>query len=112
MDTRYAVELITPDEKVVRIQVAANETIWDAAARAGFELPHTCLQGWCLSCAGKVLQGEFDQSQALRYFGADRKARFILLCTAQPRGDLRILTHQKAAMQRHRVHSGLPAPRG
>jgi ferredoxin len=108
----HAVELIAPEGTTLRLEVSEDQTIWDAAAEAGTTLPHTCLQGWCLSCAGKVLAGEWDQSEALRYFPADREAGFILLCTARPRSPLRILTHQKAAMRDHRLAHGLPAPRG
>ncbi len=108
----HTVELIEPEGATLRLEVSGDQTIWDAAAEAGTTLPHTCPQGWCLSCAGKVLAGEWDQSEAPRYFPADRAAGFILLCTARPRSPLRILVHQKAAMRDHRLAQGLRAPRG
>ncbi len=109
---RHRVTLILPDGKEINLTVGADEAIWDAALRAGVELPNMCLQGWCISCAGRVLEGEFDQREALRYYDADRSAGFILLCTARPRSAMRILTHQKAAMREHRLAEGLPTPRG
>lgn len=112
MSKGYRVELVFPEGETRVIQVGPEEAVWDAAARAGIELPHTCLQGWCLTCAGRVLEGDFDPSAALRYYPADREEGFILLCTARPRSDLRIRTHQKQAMQRHRLKKRLPTPRG
>jgi ferredoxin len=89
-----------------------DEYLLDAAARAGLELPAMCLQGWCLTCAGKILQGQVDQSEARRFYPQDAQAGFVLLCSAYPRSDLRILTEQKEEMRAHRRALGLPAPRG
>lgn len=94
------------------LQVGAGEYILDVALRAGLALPHTCLQGWCLTCAGRVIRGETDQSDSFRFYAADREAGFALLCTAKPRSPLCIETHARAAMVRHRVQRGLPAPSG
>jgi ferredoxin len=90
--------------------VAEDEFIWQAAGRAGIDLPSRCRIGWCLTCAARLLEpGEVDQSAARRYFAADRAAGYILPCTARPRSDLVIATHQAAAMRRHREALGLPA---
>jgi ferredoxin len=71
-----------------------------------------CLQGWCLTCAARVEGGgEWDQSEARRYYEEDRRAGFILLCAACPRSDLVVRTHQRLAMRDHRDALGLPAPR-
>ena len=88
-----------------------DQHIWDAAHAQGIELPSICHQGRCLTCAGRLLaKGEFDSSDAVAYFPEDRSAGFILLCTARPRSDLEILTHQQFAMRQHRRELGLPAP--
>jgi len=60
----------------------------------------------------RVLEGSWDNGDARRYYDADREAGFALICTAKPRSNLRLRTHQRAAMQRHRAVLGLPAPRG
>ncbi len=112
MTGSYDVELVFPDGETVRLQVGANESVWDAATRAGIRLPSMCLQGWCTTCAGRVLEGEFDPAEALRYYPEDKQAGFILLCTARPRSAMRIQTHQRDAMRAHRRRRGLPAPRG
>jgi ferredoxin len=109
---RHTVRLLLPDDREVELEVAPDEAIWDAAQKAGHLLPYGCLQGWCLSCAGRVLEGDFDPWDALRYYEIDKQERFILLCTAKPRSDMTIQTHQKIAMQQHRIHHKLPTPRG
>jgi ferredoxin len=87
-----------------------NEFIWNAAARHGIVLPSICHQGRCLTCAGRLLGGTVDQSKADSFFPADREAKFVLLCTAKPCSDVRILTDQQAAMRAHRLQQRLPAP--
>jgi ferredoxin len=92
--------------------VGDDQYLLDAAVAAGLDLPYMCLQGWCTTCAGKVLHGKVDQSEARRIFPEDEAAGYVLLCSAYPRSDLRIVTHQKDAIRAHRVALGLPAPRG
>jgi ferredoxin len=87
-----------------------NEFIWNAAAQHGITLPAICHQGRCLTCAGRLLNGSFDQRSANSYFPEDNKAGFILLCTAKPCSNLRIRTHQQLLMRQHRAALGLPAP--
>src|SRR5688572_32693033 len=72
------VELRTPDG-VHNIDCLEDEFIWNAAARAGIRLPAICHQGRCLTCAARLIEGDFDQSAAVSYFDADREAGFVLL---------------------------------
>jgi ferredoxin len=94
------------------IQCAEDEFIWDAAARSGIQLPAICHQGRCLTCAARLIEGDFDQSSTASYFSADREAGFLLLCTARPRSNLIVETHAQWAMRDHRKAHGLPAPYG
>jgi ferredoxin len=89
-----------------------SEFILQAALDHGLDLPYSCLQGWCVTCAGRILSGTVDQSASFRFFEADARAGFVLLCTARPTSDLRIETHQKDAMREHRIKSKLPVPMG
>lgn len=107
----FRVELRTPGSTRV-IKVGEDEHILDAAERQGLRLPATCRQGWCITCAARLLAGEVDNSDALRYYPEDREAGFVLLCTARPRSALRIQTHAKEELARHRIRHGLPTPRG
>ena len=108
---RHRVRLHFPDGSVRELLVPNDQHIWDAAHAAGIELPSICHQGRCLTCAGRLLEpGEFDASDAVAYFPEDRAEGFILLCTAFPRSDLEIRTHQQFVMRQHRRALGLPAP--
>jgi ferredoxin len=105
------VKLHLPDGSLREISVAEDQHIWDAAHAAGIDLPSICHQGRCLTCAGRLLEpGDFDSSDAVAYYPQDRDAGFVLLCTASPRSDLEIQTHQQFAMRQHRRSLGLPAP--
>ena len=107
----YQVTFVT-NGREVRTDVSDDEYLLDAAAAAGLQLPFMCLQGWCTTCAGKMLEGKVDQAEALRIYAEDEAAGFVLLCSAFPRSDLRILTHQKEQLRDRRRSLGLPAPRG
>jgi ferredoxin len=110
-DPEFQITLVARGTETT-IPCRASEFILQAALDPGIELPYSCLQGWCVTCAGRLLAGEVDQSASLRYYPEDAQARFILLCTARPLSDIRVETHQKEAMQRHRVAHKLPVPLG
>ncbi|HUX67301.1 MAG TPA: 2Fe-2S iron-sulfur cluster-binding protein [Terriglobales bacterium] len=108
----WRVELVLPEGRA-ELAVGEDQFLWQAAGRAGIALPSRCRIGWCLSCAARLLApGEVDQGAARRYFAEDRAAGFILPCTARPRSDLIVLTHQAEAMRQHRLGLGLPASLG
>jgi ferredoxin len=106
---KFRVALDTPDGRRI-VDCAEDEFIWDAAAAAGVLLPAICHQGRCLTCAARLLQGDVDQTAASGYFPEDRQAGYVLLCTARPRSDLLLETHQEDAMRAHRLAHRLPAP--
>jgi ferredoxin len=105
----FRVTLNTPKASS-SIPCAEDEFIWNAAARSGIPLPAICHQGRCLTCAARLVDGEFDQTAAASYFDEDRAAGFVLLCTALPRSDLVLETHRQSEMRAFRKAHGLPAP--
>jgi ferredoxin len=105
----FRVILETP-EGTVAFPCGSQEYILDAAQRSGIQLPSICRQGRCLTCAGRLLEGEVDQSDADTYFPEDRAAGFVLLCRGKPLSDIRVRTHQQWEMREHRRKLGLPAP--
>ncbi len=110
---QYAVTFVLPDGVRTTLRIAADDFLWQAAGRAGLDLPSRCRIGWCLSCAARLLApGAVDQSAARRYFAEDRAAGFVLLCTAKPRSPLVLATHQENALREHRQALGLPASLG
>jgi ferredoxin len=111
MIREHTVRLLFPDDTHTAVRVREDEPVLGAAIQQGLTLPYMCLQGWCLTCAGRVCDGgAWDASNARRYYEADRAAGFILLCTAHPLSDLNVLTHQRIIMRDHRRALGLPAP--
>lgn len=65
-----------------------DETVLDAAERAGYAIPYSCRKGVCSSCAGEIVSGE----AIVRGLGAcSGPVRDVLLCQARPRSDLEIL---------------------
>lgn len=109
---RHRVVLRRPGHEAVTIEADENEYVLQSALDAGIDLPYRCLQGWCLTCAARLLEGEVDQRDARRYYPQDWAAGYILPCTARPRSDLVIDTHQREAMRRNRDAHRLPYPRG
>ncbi len=68
----------------------ANESVLDAAQRAGFELPFSCRKGVCGTCKGKVVAGEVRAYAGDALTSAERDAGEVLYCNTRPRSDLEI----------------------
>jgi ring-1,2-phenylacetyl-CoA epoxidase subunit PaaE len=64
--------------------VAADETIIDAAVRAGRNLPYSCRGGMCSTCRARLLEGRvaMDVNYALAPW--ELEAGFVLTCQARP----------------------------
>ncbi|MBZ5586852.1 MAG: 2Fe-2S iron-sulfur cluster binding domain-containing protein [Acidobacteriia bacterium] len=105
----FLVTLETPDGPH-SIECRDGEFVWNAAARAGIQLPAICHQGRCLTCACQILEGELDQSASASYFPEDLEAGYALICTGRPRSNLVLRTHQQWAMRAYRKTRRLPAP--
>ena len=110
-DTLYQVVFELPDQAIT-IEVRGDEFILEAARRQGVDLPSLCEQGWCITCAVKVLSGRVDQSASVRYSEEDRRAGFALICTGRPCSDLRLRPGAVEEMRVHRDAHLLPVPRG
>jgi ferredoxin len=109
--TTYQVTISTPRGEF-SFPCPSDEFVLQAALDHGIELPYMCLQGWCITCAARLVEGRVDQSASRRYYPADREAGFALVCTARPLSDLKLVSHQTEAMRQHRLALHLPVPLG
>lgn len=73
-----------------QIQVSEEQTVLEAALAQGIELPFSCQAGVCTTCAGRLSQGEVDQSEAMGIAPEVQAKGYALLCVAKPRSDLEV----------------------
>src|SRR3954469_8014863 len=65
-----------------------NESVLDAAQRAGLEVPFSCRKGVCGTCKGRVISGEVRAFAGDALGPAERAEGQVLFCNARPRSDL------------------------
>ncbi|PWK86689.1 2Fe-2S iron-sulfur cluster-binding protein [Fulvimonas soli] len=75
-----------------RFDVAAGQTVLEAAQRAGIALPYSCRAGVCGSCKAILRQGRcaYPRNPPVALDADERAHHAILLCQAVPCGDLLI----------------------
>ena len=76
--------------KDIRFPCEPNETVLDAAQRAGYELPYSCRKGVCGSCKGQLVSGEVRAYAGDALSAAEQADRQVLYCQTRPRSDLEI----------------------
>jgi NAD(P)H-flavin reductase/ferredoxin len=74
----------------IAFECAGGESVLDAAARAGIELPYSCRKGVCGNCAGSVLQGEVAPTGHGAIVNETCLPGQVLFCMCAPRGDIEI----------------------
>ncbi|PHJ23702.1 ferodoxin fd [Cystoisospora suis] len=104
----HRIDFQSPDGDIKSIECAEDEYILDAAEAAGIELPYSCRGGSCSTCAGKLLKGSVDGSEQVYLEEEQQKKGYVLLCTAYPKEDCTILTHQEDAL--HTIEGGDESP--
>ena len=73
-------------------EAADDQTVLEAALAAGLLLPHSCRDGACGACKGKVLEGVIDQGRHAEgaLTAAERAEGYALFCCAKPLSDLTV----------------------
>ncbi len=62
-----------------------GETVLDAAARAGIELPFSCRAGVCSTCRTKVVRGEVEMAQNYALEDWEVAQGYVLACQSRAR---------------------------
>jgi ring-1,2-phenylacetyl-CoA epoxidase subunit PaaE len=75
------------DGKRREVPVAEDESILDAALRAGMDLPFACKGGMCSTCRAKLVEGEARMEVNYSLEPWELSAGFILTCQARPVSD-------------------------
>jgi ferredoxin len=76
-------------------EVPADRYILQAVENQGGELPFSCRNGACTTCAVRVLAGEVYQSEAIGLSQKLRDKGYALLCVSYPRSDLEVETQDE-----------------
>lgn len=78
-------------------QVEADDnTVLDAAARQGLELPFSCKGGMCCTCRCKVAQGTAEMATNYSLENWELEAGFTLACQTRPTSDNLVLDFDAA----------------
>ena len=88
-----------------------DEYILSSVRSQGLWLPADCQQGWCITCAARLEEGEVDVSDAKRYYDSDRDAGYVLTCVAKPRSDVTLVVDQYDELLRVRANNDQPPGR-
>ena len=73
------------------ITVRDDETVLDAALRAGLDLPYSCRDGVCGTCRAKLVCGQVSQENA-DLSQKEIDAGYVLTCQSKPRADGVVIT--------------------
>jgi len=83
----HAVATIIADGVRTEVAVGVDETVLEAALRAGLDLPYSCRGGMCSTCRARVIAGsvQMDVNYALEPW--ETEAGYVLTCQARPTTD-------------------------
>jgi ferredoxin len=99
------------------LQVPEDRYILHTAENNGIELPFSCRNGACTTCAVRVLSGEIYQPEAVGLSPDLRRQGYALLCVSYARSDLEVETQDEDEVYelqfgryfaKGRVKAGLP----
>jgi ferredoxin len=103
--------------RVHTLQVPEDRYILHTAEQQGVELPFSCRNGACTTCAVRVISGEIYQPEAIGLSPALRRKGYALLCVSYARSDVEVETQDEDEVYelqfgqyfaRGKVKAGLP----
>ena len=78
-----------------RVEVPEDKYILQTAEKQGANLPFSCRNGACTSCAVRILSGEIEQPEAMGLSPKLKEKGYALLCVSYPRSDLEVETQDE-----------------
>lgn len=78
-----------------KVQVPEDRYILHSAENQGVELPFSCRNGACTTCAVRVISGEVYQPEAMGLSLELQKQGYALLCVSYARSDLLVETQDE-----------------
>jgi ferredoxin len=86
--TEYTVEFVGTGETIT---CSDKETILKRCIEEGIAQEYSCRVGMCLACSAEILEGEVEQTVAVRRGLTEAEAeRYALTCMARPMSDLKL----------------------
>jgi CDP-4-dehydro-6-deoxyglucose reductase len=91
--------------------VERDQSVLDAALRAGLNLPHSCKSGNCGSCRARLLEGKvrYPNGPPLGISDAEIADGLVLLCQARTESDLSIEIFEPAVVSEELLIKRLPS---
>lgn len=77
------------------LQVPEDRYILHTAEHQGIELPFSCRNGACTTCAVRVISGEIYQPEAIGLSPDLRRKGYALLCVSYAHSDLEVETQDE-----------------
>lgn len=77
------------------VTVPEDRYILQSAENQGADLPFSCRNGACTTCAVRVISGELYQPEAMGLSPALQKKGYALLCVSYPRSDIEVETQDE-----------------
>jgi ferredoxin len=78
-----------------QLSVPSDRYILHSVEKQGYELPFSCRNGACTSCAVRVISGEIYQPEAVGLSQELRDRGYALLCVSYTRSDLEVETQDE-----------------
>ncbi|PPS43869.1 2Fe-2S iron-sulfur cluster-binding protein [Chroococcidiopsis sp. TS-821] len=82
-------------DKNYTLEVPEDSYILQSAENQGVELPFSCRNGACTTCAVRVRSGEIYQPEAMGLSPELRAKGYALLCVSYPLSDLEVETQDE-----------------
>lgn len=104
-------------DKHYNIEVPEDRYILQTAEAQGVELPFSCRNGACTTCAVRVISGELYQPEAMGLSPDLQEKGYALLCVGYPRSPITVETQDEDEVYelqfgryfgKGRVRRGLP----